>query len=806
MRSWRWSGDDAWSLNLAADVRFGPTDYAEDQIWELLLGGDEPAGLAAATRFGGRMRGMHIFPSFALEGRAAVDPVTFHRPVIVEQVLSNYARLAFWPLAEVEAVAEYWVVDSRRLVSRIRLTGRAGRSLTLDLRLHVATLPGSDADPMRPVTRQGVVALEGRVAGLRPVVFLSGGAAAFRSIHPSLHVSATLSPGEVRSWTWAHAGMTDPERGFEAARTAAQLPLDAVAARLERMAEGIVQVETGHPEWDAAVHLSQVAALASFVGPTRHLPSPVPVLRRGPLDGYSPRGDGTDHDWRWSGQEMPGAYFLARQVLPAAPELAQGVVRNALATQGADGAVDGKPGLAGQRLRVAAAPMLAQLSWQIYRQTEDAAFVAEVMPRLMEVFESWFNADRDRDQDGFPEWEDPLQAGYEAHPVFSQTNAACQCAELRDVESPDLAALLLREAEAMAHLAHIAGRAQDVPAIEGRQRRLLEGLSRCWDAEAGVYRRIDHRLHTTPLAAEVARVAGNGRTEPGVALRQPARLVVRVTGREREARGLEIVLTGRPAAGRERGLHLTSEDLRWSWESGCATTPEAFAVLSRVQVRGAADGVRTLILVPDLGRVDLAMLLPLWAKAPAPDEVTSLLDGQLLRPERFWRPHGLPFLPASDPDYQDQREEGAGRVSMTWNTILGEALLDQARGEQAASLLERLMHAIVRALRSDHALWQFYDPETGEGSGDRHAACGGAPLSLLLACVGVQLISPTKVGLRGRNVLDGPVTIGWRGLQVTRQGEVSRVVFPDGQVVEMQGEEPLVIEQQPRRPAGMKPS
>ncbi len=111
MRSWRWSGDDAWSLNLAADVRFGPTDYAEDQIWELLLGGDEPAGLAAATRFGGRMRGMHIFPSFALEGRAAVDPVTFHRPVIVEQVLSNYARLAFWPLAEVEAVAEYWVVE-----------------------------------------------------------------------------------------------------------------------------------------------------------------------------------------------------------------------------------------------------------------------------------------------------------------------------------------------------------------------------------------------------------------------------------------------------------------------------------------------------------------------------------------------------------------------------------------------------------------------------------------------------------------------------------------------------------------------
>ncbi len=804
MRSWQWAADDPWTLSLAADVRFGATDYAEDQIWELQFRGAKLAGLAAASCFGGRIRGMHIFPSFALEGRVAVDPATFHRPVIIEQALPNYARLAFWPLAEVEAAAEYWVVDSRRLVSRICLTARSERSLALDLRLHVATLPGSDADPMRPVTRLGVVALEGRVAGLRPVIFLSGGAAAFRSTLPSLHVSATLAPGEARRWTWAHAGMTDPERGFEAARTATQLPLDAVAARIERMAEGIVQVETGHPEWDAAVHLSQVAALSSFVGPTRHLPSPAPVLRRCWLDGHSPRGDGSDHDWRWSGQEMSGACYLARQVLPAAPELAQGVVRNALATQGADGAVDGKPGLAGQRLRMAAAPMLAQLTWQIYRQTEDAAFVAEVLPRLTEVFSSWFDAARDRDQDGFPEWEHPLQAGYEAHPVFSQANAAGMCAELRWVESPDLAALLLGEAEALACLARVVGGAHDVPAIEARKHGLLKGLSLCWDPVSEIYRRIDHSLHTTPHAAEIAKLVGNGRTEPEVTLRQPARLVVRVSGRESEARGLEIMLTGRPVAGRERTLRLGVNDLRWSWETGCATTPEAFGALSRLQVRGVADGVQTSVVVPDLGRVDLAMLLPLWAKAPAPEEVTALLDGQLLRPERFWRPQGLPFLPASDSEYQAQLAKGEAGVGMAWNAILGEALVDLSRGEQAAALLERLMHAIVRALRTDHALCQSYDPETGEGRGDRHAACGGAPLSLLLACIGVQLISPTKVGLRGRNALDGPVTIAWRGLRVTRSGEVSRVVFPDGQTVELQGEERLVIEQQPRPRAGMK--
>jgi hypothetical protein len=212
-----------------------------------------------------------------------------------------------------------------------------------------------------------------------------------------------------------------------------------------------------------------------------------------------------------------------------------------------------------------------------------------------------------------------------------------------------------------------------------------------------------------------------------------------------------------------------------------------------------ADGVQTSILVPDLGCADLAMLLPLWAEAPASSALTALLDDQLLNPGRFWRPHGLPLLPANDTDDQAPPAEGSVGAAMLWNSALGEALLTYGRGEQAGVLLERLMTAIVKSLRAEHALCQVYDPETGQGRGDRHAACGGVPLSLVLACTGVQLISPTKVGLRGRNVLAGPVTVAWRGLQVTRDGEVSRIVFPDGQSVELQGEEPLVIEQQPRR-------
>jgi hypothetical protein len=138
---------------------------------------------------------------------------------------------------------------------------------------------------------------------------------------------------------------------------------------------------------------------------------------------------------------------------------------------------------------------------------------------------------------------------------------------------------------------------------------------------------------------------------------------------------------------------------------------------------------------------------------------------------------------------------------MVWNARLGEALLSHSRPEQAAALLDHLVEDLVAALRDQHAPRQAYHSESGEGQGDRHAACGGAPLSLLLQCIGVQLVSPTKVGLSGRNVMNREVTVGWRGLRVTRNGDLTRIVFPDGQSIDAQGEEPLVIEQQPRQPA-----
>ncbi len=64
MPNWNLAAGDPLSLTLAADARLTTTDYTNDQIWELSLGGGEPAALALQTTYGLRAHWMRLFPRF----------------------------------------------------------------------------------------------------------------------------------------------------------------------------------------------------------------------------------------------------------------------------------------------------------------------------------------------------------------------------------------------------------------------------------------------------------------------------------------------------------------------------------------------------------------------------------------------------------------------------------------------------------------------------------------------------------------------------------------------------------------------
>jgi hypothetical protein len=786
MRDWTLAPGDPLALTLAADFRLCTTDYVNDQIWELETGGGDPPALALCTTYGLRARLMRLFPRFTLGSQTVTDPALFLQPPRLRHFYPNFLLLDFSPFPDIDVVAEYWAPDSHTTAGRFTVTNHTVEPLSLLLELcgQLAPLEGQN---LATVPMQSVNVLTGRTSNLAPVIFLTGGPQPGPGPYPSLSLDLALAPGGSRSLTWTQAALASPSASLELARRTAARPWEAEQARIERInAAQTVDVCTGDPDWDAALALSQKTAFALFFGPSQHLPCPSFVLARQPDHGYSPRGDGSDYSPLWNGQSPLEAGYLAG-LLPGAPELAAGLVRNFLAVQAGDGVVDWKPGLAGQRGRWLAAPLLASLAWQTYQRTLDTDFLREIQPGLQAFIQCWFNEGHDRDLDGFPEWDHPLQTGLEDNPAFTVWQADGQGAEISAVESPALSAMLCREILSQAHIAEALGQPQERQRFELKSGELRLLTEACWDASAVLYHNRDRLTHHSPAGKTLGKVRGAGKLALGQSFQQPVRLLVRINLKGQATRRPKITLNGQDGD-TPRSECLQRMDFQWGPGLAVATIRQPYTRLDEVEISGLEERDQLSVQIMDFSNEDISLFLPLWAVIPPLRRAQTLISRTLLAAGRFGRPFGLPTCPSGTTAIRQNRpdqtmDSTCQAVHLPWNALIGEGLLAYGLQETAAQLITRLMAAVIQNLKKQHAFYRAYHAETGGGIGERNPLQGLAPLGLFLDVVGVAIQSPRRLTLTGKNPFPWPVTVKYRGLTVTRQAEQTVVVFPDGQTL-----------------------
>jgi glycogen debranching enzyme len=795
MREWSISEEDPYSLRLAADVRLTQPDYLDDQIWELILGGGEPPALALQTSYGLRARGMRIFPSFGWGQATVTDPSLFTSSPILKVILPNYLRVMFHPFSDLRVVAEYWIVESQILAGRFTLNNQGSEQREAQVRLHAVLRPGENPQAMAKLAFDGVTVLAGQTGPLTPVVFLSGGAVVEEAVYPALVVSQNLAPGSEKGWAWSHVGLSDTAQSFGAAREVASRPWDEEIAHLELLAASTVDIETGEPTWDIALALAQKIAVSSYVGPTRHLPHPSFVLARLPDRGYSERGDGKDYDWQWDGQTAAHAYINVSQILPITPELAQGVIHNFIATQAADGSIDWKPGLGGQRNGALSIPLLATLAWRIYRHTQDDAFLEVVFPSLIRFLDSWFSKAHDRDQDGHPEWDHTTHTAFDDQPTFVRWRRWAQRLEIGKAETPDLASFLYRECMSLIEMSRELGQEEFVSELETRASRLREAVELSWSDKTSCYHHLDRDIHQA-VPGEVLGVGkGEFVLEVERTFKPSVRVLIRTSGAEDLSHAVKVFIHGRGRRGRHRVERLSERHFQWFWEFGAATSDKTYAEIERIEVRGLSDAFETELCVADYTRQDQSLLVPLWAGIPSGERVERLVRDTVLDENRFWREFGIPSCSAEDPAYASDNQEGAGGVWFFWNTLIGEGLIDYGYIEEAVELVTRLLNAAVHTLRVDKAFREAYDADKLQGLGERDHLWGVAPVHLFLYVLGVRLISPTQIWIRGLNPFPWPVTLRWRGLLLECLKDQTVITFPNGQRVETSSDVPQFVEQ-----------
>jgi hypothetical protein len=382
----------------------------------------------------------------------------------------------------------------------------ATRKVHLEMCCLLAPIDGQN---MTPKQMQMINMLAGQTSGLFPVIYMTGGPAHGSGPHPSLSLDLELGPGATRQVTWTQAATDTLQASFDLARQITARPWEAERAKLELLnTSQTIDIRTGDRDWDAAFALSQCAGFGLLFQHNKHLPNSSFVSAREIDNGFSPKGDGTDYPSSWGGQTPLEAYYLSN-VLPAS-QIAQEALRNFISIQSEEGTIDGWPGLAGQRGRYIATPMLAGLAWKIHESKEDSKFIEEIFPYLYKFFWSWFSPEYDEDGDGLPQWKHILQTGFEDNPLFDAWHEWSLGVDITQVHSPSLEAMLYHEAACLIKMAELLEQNDTLSLLHEQAAKLRASIVSTWQARTGLYHYRDRETGSNLAGKVLVKQTGSG--------------------------------------------------------------------------------------------------------------------------------------------------------------------------------------------------------------------------------------------------------------------------------------------------------
>lgn len=779
------------SLVLAADIRFGPTDYVNDHIWEITRSSGDPPGLVLRTTYGLRARSFRLFPQFIEDNRRLAEPRDFDEPPVVQTAYANYGVVEFAPFTGINVIWEIRVPDSHALAFRytIQNTGVTTRHIHMDL---IALLsPGAEGHRMVAATLQGANVLAGETSGLHPVVVQTGGSQVSEGPLPSLSFDMSLLPGTYYQSVTAVAALASEEASFARAREITTSSWEAEVARIDLANSNHIRVKTGNPEWNQLFALAQQKADQLLFSPQGELPHGSFVLARQPDQGYSPRGDGTDYTHHWNGQTPLQALYLADYLMPGRSQQFEAIVRNFLAVQNPDnGFIDWKPGIAGNRSLLLATPVLAWMVWEIYQSCRNPQLLEESLQPLLEFVRAWFSLRQDQDSDGVPELDHPAQIGYEEHPLFSLSHPEALGADISALESPALCAFLYQECRALINIAEAIDRPEVIPGLAAYAENVRAATVASWDEERRLYRFWDRDTHQAPAGELLGQREGSGSIPIRQTFDTPTRLVAHLETEAGTTPRPQITLYGKDPHGNPVERIILPERWQWFLESGSVTTQDLYASIDSLKVQGLEANDLLQVYAYDFQAEDLSLAFPLFAGIPSPNQARHCIEKTITNPDVFWKPFGLPAVPDRPGLVQQAHKQ---HVLPIWNHLVGLALIQHGYRAKAAELVGHLMNGILQSFKQSGTFSERYQALEGHGSGEPNTLDGLPPFGLFLKALGVKILSPWKVHLEGQNPYPWPVRLQHRGLTVDRRNDKTIITFPDGQAVIVEDPAPCMV-------------
>ncbi|NTU76114.1 MAG: hypothetical protein HGA86_08345, partial [Anaerolineaceae bacterium] len=159
-------------------------------------------------------------------------------------------------------------------------------------------------------------------------------------------------------------------------------------------------------------------------------------------------------------------------------------------------------------------------------------------------------------------------------------------------------------------------------------------------------------------------------------------------------------------------------------------------------------------------QTDLTSLLPVWACIMEKDQAVGVLQNMV---EKYRSTVGLVTQPSK---YSSTGDNIGNSISMFWNGLFIETLLDHGLYDQAVNITKSLLDGASQALAHTGCLGGLYHPETGSIIGTADTLDGLFPISIFLKILGIQKLTLEEVIISGFNPFPAPIEVKYRTLSI----------------------------------------
>ena len=772
---------------LATDGTFTTFHPENDQVWELQMPQNEVYPFCLHTTYGLRARSMCLFPVVSIGNQHFQQASAFLKPPKVAQYLPDSITIQSSPIETCQFIFDAHIPAEDIVVGGVTLNnlGESFLSMTLDLAVILVSMSqGTAAYPDREGINQ---VISGHTKDLAPVLFMTGGPSAISSPYPALSIPIHLAAGQSRTLTWALATKTSRDESLDAARKVAASPWrERVQQRARFHAARTLQVQTGHPEWDAAFTQAQMEAQRHWVGQPDK--SNFPFFLRSRLPDDAPE-NAIQHERR-DDLSLLEALHLKQVLLPARADQFSSILTNFLSRQKEDGSIFSERNAFAFSRPFHECPLLASLTLKLFEIDENVDRLRQSFSSLCRSLDPWLSLGENGSPEGTFAWEDTRQlqmdTGLFNFDIWEESGHGL---DIRTAESPGLLSLLQIEASALARIAGLIGDPTAAEKYKVLAASLSQRISQCWEGHLAsfIYKDIESGLTPDRELFYPGRIREE--LTIGKAFLKPQRLQLHLISSDTHTRTCIIRFFGTDPNGSPVEEVIKSHDLRWVLGRAHLTSQRLYQSIQSITFNGLQPEDRFVLETADLAQPDITCLLPLLTDAPTPEMLEQLMANKDSLPE-----NGSPFgLPETWKARHELPPALTIRNNILWNTLIIEGLLRSKQYDLASSVFSHLMQAVSSGLTHHDGFFPFYNSKDGQPAGNRNALAGLAPLGLLLELAGIRILSPNRIILWEHFSLAHPLKVHWQGLSIYKDSSLAKVIFPDGTDFTGTIEEPIVV-------------